>query len=169
MRNADCDREARTILQRQVTNRNAHNDFASNVSNPMMQMTIQNKALFYSMIAAAMRFWRVSKYEEHIPPTEVLVEARSIELLSQEMSNLETALTEANIVAIVASGYCGKVHPMRKGRLPRQSFLRLLQDLNVYGRMVVVEAHVEGLKKLVPMLGGLFKLKTPGLAQLIVL
>jgi hypothetical protein len=133
----------------------------------MMRLTIQNRALFYSMIAAAMRFTRIAKGEASIPLAETLVEARSIELLSQEMTNLETALTETNIIAIVACGYCGKVYPMRRGRLPRQSFLKELQDLSVYGRMVVVDAHVAGLKKLVPMLGGPYKLKTPGLAQLL--
>ncbi|KAI9876638.1 MAG: hypothetical protein M1823_007239, partial [Watsoniomyces obsoletus] len=83
------------------------------------------------------------------------------------MANLDTALTEANIVAIVACGYCGKVYPMRGGKLPRQSFMREIQDLNIYGRMVIVEAHVLGLQKLLLMLGGLYNLKTPGLAQLI--
>lgn len=133
----------------------------------MLQMTIQNKALFYSMIAAAMRFARTARNNVIVSPAELLVEARSIELLSQKMAHLETALTETNIVAIIACGYCGKVYPMRKGRLPRQSFLKELQDLNIYGRMVVVNAHVVGLMKLVPMMGGIYSLKTPGLAQLI--
>ena len=158
---------ARSILLRQVTNRYAQDRIAPGVAGQMLHMTVQNKALFYSMIAAAMRFTRVAKNDMNIPPAEVLIEGRSIELLSQEMASLETALTEANIVAIVASGYCGRVYSMRKGRLPRQSFLRELQDLNIYGRMVVVDAHVSGLKKLVPMLGGIYNLTTPGLAQLI--
>jgi hypothetical protein len=132
-----------------------------------MQMTVQSAALFFSMIAAAMRFFRTVRNDTTIPPMEILVEARSIELLSQEMANLDTALTEANIVAIVACGYCGKVYPMRRGKLPRQSFMRELQDLNIYGRMVIVEAHVLGLQKLLLMLGGLYNLKTPGLSQLI--
>ena len=158
---------ARSILLRQVTNRYARDLIASEVAGQMLQMTIQNKALFYSMIAAAMRFTRIARNDLNIPAAEVLVEARSIELLSQEMASVETALTETNIVAIVACGYCGKVYPMRSGRLPRQSFLKELQDLNIYGRMVIVDAHVSGLKKLVPMLGGIYNLRTPGLAQLI--
>ena len=130
-------------------------------------MTIRDKPLFYAMIAAAMRFFRTARRDENIPHVEALVEARSIELLNQRMANINTALTETNITAIVACGYCGKVYPMRRGRLPRQSFLKELQDLNVYGRMVVVEAHVQGLSKLVPMLGGIYNLKTPGLSQLL--
>ena len=158
---------ARAILLRQVTNRYHQDTIASVAAGEMMQMTIQNRALFYSMIAAAMRFFRVSRNDTKIPQLEVAVEARSIELLSQQMASLDTALTETNIVAIVACGYCGRVYPMRRGRIPRQSYLKELQDLNVYGRMVVVEAHVLGLAKLVPMLGGIYSLKTPGLAQLI--
>jgi hypothetical protein len=135
----------------------------------MMHLTMQSKALFYSMAAAAMRFTRIAKGDALIPQSEMLVEARSIELLSEQMSNALTAVTETNIIAIVACGYCGRVYPMRKGRLPRQSFLRELQDLNIYGRMVVVDAHVAGLQQLIPLLGGVYNLRTPGLSQLIAL
>jgi hypothetical protein len=158
---------ARTILLRQVTNRSTSNSVACISASQMMHMTIQNTALFYSMIAAAMRFFRTARNDTIVPPMELVVESRSIELLSQQMAHMDTAATEANIIAIVACGYCGLVYPMRSGRLPRQSFLKELQDLNIYGRMVIVEAHVLGLQKLVPMLGGLYNLKTPGLAQLI--
>ena len=132
-----------------------------------MKMTVQNPALFYSMAAGSTRFNRIARFDTNIPLFEVALEARAIELLSQQMASLDTAPTETNITAILPCAYCGEVYPMRRGRLPRQSYLRELQDLHVYGRMVVVEAHVLGLSRLIPMMGGLYALKTAGLAQLI--
>jgi hypothetical protein len=159
--------KVRTILLRQVTNRTTERTVALASANQMMHMTVQNRALLYSMVAAAMRFTRIAMGETAMSQLEKIVEARTITMLSQEMASQETALAEANIIAIIACGYCGETYPLRTGRLPRQSVLRELQDLNIYGRMVVVDAHVRGLKTIISILGGLQRLKTPGLAQLI--
>jgi hypothetical protein len=135
----------------------------------MMYLTIENKTLLYSMLAASMRFSRAAAGVTSAPRTEMVVEAGAIALLRQEMANRETALTEANVLAVIACAYSDsrRTYPLRDGRTPRQSFLRELQDLNIYGRMVLVEAHVQGLAKLITLLGGIHNLKTPGVAQLI--
>jgi hypothetical protein len=125
--------------------------------------------MMYSMMAAAMLFMRVAQKSERNYMLELQTNARAVQLLSKQMQNLETAATEANIWAVVALGYSAYVGDLRTGRCPRQSFLKELQSLHIYGRLVINKVHVAGLMQLVQMLGGVDKIKTPGMAQVMCL
>ncbi|ETI23930.1 hypothetical protein G647_05737 [Cladophialophora carrionii CBS 160.54] len=98
---------------------------------------------------------------------ELQVNATAVRLLSEQMRNPQTAATEANIWAVVALGYSGYGGEIRTGKCPRQSSLKELQSLHIYGRLVINKVYVAGLMRLVQMLGGVDKITTPGIAQLI--
>jgi hypothetical protein len=127
-------------------------------------MASQSAALLHSMIAAAMMFERTARGLGEAGPREVEVNAIAIRLLSQQMARSETAILEHNIWAVLALGYSGAVDRVRVGKLPQQSFLKELQSLHIYGRLIINKAHLAGLIKLVSMIGGPQNLVTPGMA-----
>lgn len=139
--------------------------FAHNI----LSLASQNPQLLYSMMTAAMLFMRVANNSERLYMLELQAGTKAVQLLSEQMSNPATAATEANIWSVVALGYSGYIGELRKGRCPRQSFLKELQSLHVYGRLVINKAHVSGLMQLVQILGGVDKIKTPGMAQVMCL
>ena len=101
-------------------------------------------------------------------PIEIEIGARAVKHLNREISEPQRAGTESNIWAVVALGYSGRVASLRPGlQYPRQSFLRELQSIHIYCRMEIVAEHVLGLIKMVNLIGGLHKVKTPGMAQVI--
>ena len=53
------------------------------------------------------------------------------------------------------SGACTSWTP----KYPRQSFLKELQDLHIYCKMEIVREHVQGLMKLIALVGGLQNVK----------
>ena len=119
--------------------------------------------------AAAMMYWRIARGDDASRyQMELTASGRALQLLSRAMNSVATAVTEANIWAVLAMSYCGggELLRLRTGKLPKRSFLRELQSLHVYGRLRPNEAHVMGLLRLTGMLGGIEKLKTYGIAQI---
>jgi hypothetical protein len=148
-----------------VTNLNPRDVYGARFAHNILSLAAQNPATMYSMMAAAMLFMRVAQRSDRHYMLELQINTKAVQLLSQQMQNMETAATEANIWAVVALGYSDSVGDLRKGRCPRQSFLKELQSLHIYGRLVINKAHVSGLMQLVQMLGGVDQIKTPGMAQ----
>lgn len=134
-------------------------------------MAVQHKALLYSMFSSWMAFRRVNADEGALPPSslELHVTSHALSCLRQQMSHPVTAVHEANLWAVIVLAYRGSALPIRSGKLPRQSFLKELQELNVYGRMRTDDAHKQGLISLLQLHGGVEKLKTPGIASSITL
>lgn len=149
-----------------VTNRPS-DTFGPTFAGHILQLALGNPALLYAMMYAGMMFARTANSGESPSVLELQFGTRAIQMLSQQLSRSSTAVTEANIWAVVALGYCDNIIPLRTGKHPRQSFLKELQSLHVYGRMTINLAHIQGLKQLVQMLGGLDKIRTPGIAQVI--
>jgi hypothetical protein len=150
-------------LTEMVANCNPLDRHGPDFAHHILGMAAQNEALLYSMMAAAMMFDRTSKGQKETK-AELQVNARAVKLLSQQMVNVETATQESNIWAVLALGYSGAVGRVRTGKLPQQSFLKELQSLHIYGRLVINPVHLQGLIRLVTMIGGPVNLKTPGMA-----
>jgi hypothetical protein len=138
--------------------------WAMNIMSPMKS----NRALFYSVIFAEMIHTRVLR---GLPPGsafELEVGTRAIRHISYEMRDPNRAVMDSNIWAVVALGFSGKEARLRTGqKYPRQSFLKELQSLHIYCKMEIIPEHVYGLIKLIGLLGGLHKIKTTGMAQVI--
>lgn len=137
--------------------------FAGNILN----LAVNNTTLLYAMMYAGMMFARTANNQQTPSVLELQFGTRAIHMLSQQLTTSSTAATEANIWAVVALGYCDNFNPLRPGKHPRQSFLKELQSLHIYGRMTVNLAHIQGLKQLIQLMGGLDKIRTPGIAQVI--
>ena len=138
--------------------------WAMNVMSPMKS----NRALFYSVIFAEMIHTRVLRGLPRGSAFELEVGTRAIQHVSYEMRDPNRAVMDSNIWAVVALGYSGKEARLRTGqKYPRQSFLKELQSLHIYCKMEIIPEHVYGLIKLIGLLGGLHKIKTPGMAQVI--
>ena len=135
--------------------------------NVMSQMK-SNLALFYSVIVAEMIHTRVLRGVSQGSTFELEVGTRAITHISYEMRDPNRAVKDSNIWAVLALGYSGKTARLRTGqKYPRQSFLKELQSLHIYCRMELIPEHIYGLIKLIELLGGLHKVKTPGMAQVI--
>ena len=117
------------------------------------------------MMKASMMYTRVARNDASNYILELTVGAKAVELLNKELCRPDTAVTEAILWAVVALGYTDSVGELRSGKRPRQSFLRELQSLHIYGRLAINPTHVEGLGKLLQIIGGIEKIKTPGMAQ----
>ncbi|RVX74523.1 hypothetical protein B0A52_01649 [Exophiala mesophila] len=158
--------QSKTCLLEMVTNRSSDSygpHFAGNILN----LAVNNTTLLYAMMFAGMMFARTANNQTTPSVLELQFGARAIHMLSQQLRSPATAATEANIWAVVALGYCDNFISLRPGKHPRQSFLKELQSLHIYGRMTVNLAHIQGLKQLIQLLGGLDKIRTPGIAQVI--
>jgi hypothetical protein len=83
------------------------------------------------------------------------------------MADATTATHEGNIWAVFAMGYASDIGPIRSGKVPRQSFLKELQSLHVYGRFQLNQIHLRGLIQLVMLIGGIQNIRTPGMASVI--
>jgi hypothetical protein len=152
-----------------VTNISPRDVYGARFAHNILSMAARHPVLLYSMMSAAMLFMRVAQKSERNHMLEIQLNAKAVQLLSEQMRDPATAVSEANIWSVVALGYSAYVGELRRGRCPRQSFLKELQSLHVYGRLVVNKAHLAGLMQLVQMLGGVDKIKTPGMAQVMCL
>ncbi|KIW70544.1 hypothetical protein PV04_02803 [Phialophora macrospora] len=158
---------ARQCFVEMVTNMGPRDVYGPRFAHSILLMAARNPALMYSMMASAMLVTRVAQKSDRHYMLELQTNATAVRLLSEQMRHPPTAATEANIWAVVALGYASVVGDIRTGKCPRQSFLKELQSLHVYGRLVVNKIHVAGLMQLVQMLGGIDKITTPGMAQVI--
>ncbi|EXJ62207.1 hypothetical protein A1O7_02640 [Cladophialophora yegresii CBS 114405] len=158
---------SRQCFVEMITNVSSRDVYGPRFAHHILSMAVRNPVLLYSMMSAAMLFMRVAQKSERNYMLELQVNATAVRLLSEQMRNPQTAATEANIWAVVALGYSGYVGEIRTGKCPRQSFLKELQSLHIYGRLVINKVHVAGLMQLVQMLGGVDKITTPGMAQVI--
>ena len=132
-----------------------------------MSHTTSHEPLFYSTVHAEMIVARAVRGIPNPSPIELEIGAKAIQLVSREMRDPKTALLDANIWAVLNLGYAGGQEPLRSGQYPRQSFLRELQSVHLYCKLVVRVAHIIGLIKIVNLMGGLEKIKTPGTAAAI--
>ena len=134
----------------------------------VMSAMKSNRALFYSVILAEMIHTRVIRGQSRGSALELEVGTRAISHISYEMRDPKRAVTDLNIWAVLALGFSGKEARLRTGpKYPRQSFLKELQSLHIYCKMELIPEHVYGLIKLIQLLGGLHKIKMPGMAQVI--
>jgi len=138
--------------------------FAVNV---MSSFTV-SPALLHSVLFAQILYDRVQQGVPHATPIELEIGANAVKHLNREISGPKQAVTDSNIWSVVCLAYSGRAAVLQS-RLqhPRQTFLKELQSLHIYSRMEVVVEHVLGLIKMVEHLGGLHKIKTPGIAQVI--
>jgi hypothetical protein len=100
-------------------------------------------------------------------PIELEIGSKAIQLVSQELRDPKRALSDTNIWAVLNLAYTGAKEPLRVGKYPRQSFLKELQSIHIYCKLVVEVAHIVGLIKILNLLGGLDKIKIPGTAATI--
>ena len=119
------------------------------------------------MVHSEMIFARAAQGIPDPSPLELEIGAKAIQLVSQDIRDPKRALSDANIWAVLNLGYTGAKEPLRVGRYPRQSFLKELQSIHIYCKLVVEVAHIIGLIKIVNLLGGLDKIKVPGTAATI--
>jgi hypothetical protein len=134
----------------------------------VMSLMTSNLALFYAIVFAELTHTRVQRGVPRGSALELEIGTRAIQHISHEMRDPNRAVLDSNIWTVVILGYSEKEAPLRVGtQYPRQSFLRELQSLHVYCKMEIVLEHVFGLVKLVELLGGLQKIKTPGMAEVI--
>lgn len=114
-----------------------------------------------------MSFTRIGAENQESSPSalELHVASQAVSCLREQMSHPALAVREENIWAVTALAYRGEALPLRSGKLPRQSFLKELQELNIFGRIIADEAHKAGLISLVQLHGGIGNLKTPGMAS----
>ena len=111
---------------------------------------------------------RVAQGISEPTPTELMIHTEAIRHLNEEISdpNPVRALSDSNIWTVLVMAYSGRRDEVRSGQsYPRQSFLRELQSAHVFLKMNIVIEHVLGLIKMVELLGGLRKIRTPGIAQ----
>lgn len=158
---------ARLCLTELVTNANARDVYGPRFAQRILSIASANPVLMYSLMTAVLTFMRTAQNSDRNYALELHTGTKAIQLLSEQMSHPETAATEANIWSVVVLGYCESERELRKGKCPSQSFLKELQSLHIYGRLEVNKAHLQGLIQLVQMLGGLDKIRTPGIAQTI--
>lgn len=134
----------------------------------VMSMMASNLSLFYSIIFAELTYTRVQRGITRATALELEIGKRAVRHASHEISDPNRATLDSNLWSVVILGYSGKEAPLRTGsEYPRQSSLRQLQSLHIYCKMEIVFEHVFGLIKMVEVLGGLQKITTPGMAQLI--
>jgi hypothetical protein len=148
-----------------VTNRSSGDVYGPTFANHIVSMASQTPALMYCMMTAALMYTRVARKDSSNYGLELSVGTRAIESLNQVLLRPNPVITDAIIFAVFAVGYSGSVGQVRTGRYPRQSFLRELQSLHIYGRLIVNPAHVGGLAKLVQLRGGFDKIQIPGMVQ----
>lgn len=148
-----------------VTNRTFGDSYGPQFASHILSFASQNAALLYSMMKAAMMYTRVARNDSSNYLLELTVGAKAVELLNKELSSPDTVVTDAILWAVFALGYTDSVSEVRTGKRPRQSFLRELQSLHIYGRQAINPAHVGGLSKLLQIIGGVGKIRTPGMAQ----
>lgn len=148
-----------------VTNRGFGDSYGPAFATNIMMLASQNAATLYGMMTAALMYTRVARNDASNYQLEVSLGAKAIEALNQALCRPVPIVSDAIIWAVLALGYSGYVGELRTGKRPRQSFLRELQSLHIYGRLVINQAHVSGLIRLVQMIGGIDQLKTPGIAQ----
>lgn len=135
-------------------------------ANRVLAMAVQNQALLYSIVSAGMIFHRATRNIEAVSSMELYVTTNAVRLLSENMSDASIATQESNIWAVFALGNMGAVSQVRTGKLPQQSFLKELQFLHVVGRTRINQVHLQGMIRLISMIGGPQNLKTPGMASM---
>lgn len=148
-----------------VTNRTFGDAYGPQFATYILSFASENVALLHSMMKAAMMYTRVARNDASNYMLELTVGAKAVELLNKELSRSDIVVTDAILWAVFVLGYTDSVGQLRSGKRPRQSFLRELQSLHIYGRQAINPAHVGGLSKLLQIIGGIEKIKTPGMAQ----
>jgi len=134
----------------------------------VMSLMKSNLALFHALIFGELLYTRVKRGVARATPLEVEIGARAVQHISREIGDPTRAVTDETVCAVVILGYSGRVAaPRPRPEYPRQSSLRKLQSLDVYCKMEIVMHHVQGLVQMVEVMGGVQKLKTPGMAQLL--
>ena len=133
-----------------------------------MSSVTYHPALLHTMLFAVMVHDRVQQGISRQPPAEIMVGMEAVSHLNREISDPDRALSDSNIWTVLTLAYSGREDRLRSSRdYPRQSFLRELQSIHIYCKMEIVIEHVFGLIKMIELLGGLYKIKTPGIAQVI--
>jgi hypothetical protein len=150
-----------------VSKNESRDAYGKRFADNTLALATVSPAALYAMMNATIVFARAAQPSGKPSLLEIETQARAVQLVSEQMRHPETAATEANIWAVFGLGYTGSVAPLRKGRSPQQSFLRELQSLHLYGRLVINEVHAAGMFQLIQMLGGIEKLKIPGMAQML--
>ena len=136
----------------------------------LMTSVSQKPAQLHAMMFAEMVVTRIKSGVGNPTVTELMVGAETVRHLNQEISHLdpERSLSDSNFWVVLILAYSGAEDKLRSSPgYPRQSFLRELQSLHIYGKMATVLEHVLGLVQMMNMLGGLQKIKTPGIAATI--
>lgn len=134
----------------------------------MLSTIIHSATMLHSALLADSIFTRAHRGQADGDLIELTFASKAIEFLRREILNPETGTSDAIIWSVVIFGYSGKIADLRSGtRMPRQSPLKELQTLHVYGRMEYSPEHVRGLLALIEMIGGIDKIQTPGMGQVI--
>jgi len=152
-----------------LVSRDAQRDaYGAGFATAVLSKISSSPALLYSLMFAELIHNRVLRNVKNGPALELEVGTRAIHYVSREMQDPRQAVSDANIWAVVVLGYSGREAPLRTGaKYPRQSFLKELQSLHIYCKMEIVVEHVLGLMKLVELMGGLDKIRIPGMAQVV--
>lgn len=134
----------------------------------LMAMTLQSKALMYALIVVALGHARALQGKrEQRSPIETHLAGQTIKLLNEQMADPASVATVANIWAIGCVSHFSDIAPLRTGKLPRQSFMKELQDVQILGATRTDRAQYHGFLRLLEMAGGVHAIREPGVAATI--
>jgi len=99
-------------------------------------------------------------------PELVYCHTETLQYVNEKFSQPTTACDDDNVLAVAALAYNGPARTETVSRSPCQGPLKALQVLDIYGGLLdVVPMHLQGLRRMLSMRGGLANLELPGLAQ----
>ena len=94
--------------------------------------------------------------------------SEAVRAVNRRISDSSTACDDMNILAVLVLAFNG-LNVTRNPRLvPSQGPLRTMQNLDIYGGALdPVAVHMDGLKHMLRLRGGIRGIRQPGLAQLL--
>lgn len=98
----------------------------------------------------------------------LLSHSEAVREVNRNILHPSTACNDRNLLAVLVLAFNGSVLADKPGRVPHQGPLRTMQVLDIYGgALEPASVHMDGLKQMLRIRGGINEIKQPGLAQLL--